>query len=320
VSDARDAVQLPTPQVATPAAPPGADLGVAGISAFITPNDRFYRVDTALSVPQLTPSSWRLRVRGMVDKPFTVDYQQLLARPMVERDLTLACVSNPVGGRYAGTARFLGTPLAPLLQEAGLQPGADQLVSRSVDGFTAGTPLAAVLDGRDALLVVGMNGEPLPVDHGFPVRMVVPGLYGYVSATKWLVDLEVSTFAAFDAYWVERGWAQQAPVKVMARIDTPAKSVKAGTVPVGGVAWAMHRGIAKVEVRVDNGPWNEAQLGTVPSNDTWRQWVWPWPATPGRHRLWARATTLDGEVQTSKEADTVPDGATGWHHVDITVS
>ena len=254
VGEARDALVLPTPTSGAPPVGPDAEVGVPGVGPYLTPNGSFYRIDTALLVPQVPPSTWRLRVHGMVDHELHLTYDDLLARPMVERIVTLACVSNEVGGDLVGNARWLGAPLADLLREAGVQAGATQLVSRSVDGFTAGTPTSVVLDGRDALVAVGMNGEPLPVAHGFPARLVVPGLYGYVSATKWVTDLELTTFEAFDAYWVQRGWAQQAPIKVESRIDTPrdGQSVAAGTIPVAGVAWAQHRGISKVEVQVDD--------------------------------------------------------------------
>ena len=251
----------------------------------------------------------------------TIGFAQLLARPMVERYITLACVSNDVGGDLISNARWLGTPVRALLEEAGPLPGADQVVGRSADGFTVGTPTEVLMDGRDALLAVGMNGEPLPVEHGFPVRIVVPGLYGYVSATKWLTELEVTSFADFNAYWVPRGWAQQAPIKTESRIDTPRDGARprAGTVTVAGVAWAQHRGISKVEVQVDGGPWQAAALGPVPSVDTWRQWTYSWTASPGQHRLTVRATDNAGSVQVQQEAPPPPDGATGWHSVGVTV-
>ena len=317
VAAARARVLLPSPRSAAAARPADADLGVRGVTSFMTPNADFYRVDTALVVPQVAPDSWRLRIHGRVARELTFTYDELLARPLVERDITLVCVSNEVGGPYAGTARWLGVPLRELLEEAGADPAADQLVSRSVDGWTAGTPIAAVRDGRDALVAVGMNGEPLPLDHGFPARLVVPGLYGYTSATKWLRELEVTSFDAFDAYWVRRGWAQVAPVKTMTRIDTPRglASVPAGPTMIGGVAWAIHRGVERVEVRVDDGPWREATLGGVPSKDTWRQWALPWDATPGSHTISARSYDGDGVLQTEARAEPIPDGASGWHSI-----
>ncbi|MGH2637145.1 MAG: molybdopterin-dependent oxidoreductase [Actinomycetota bacterium] len=299
----------------------GAELAVSGLGPFITPNARFYRVDTALLVPAIMAEDWRLRVHGMVDHEITLDYEQLLARPLIERDITLACVSNPVGGRYVGNARWIGAPLRDLLEEAGVRPGADQIVSRSVDGFTVGTPTAVATDGRDAMLAVAMNGEPLPLDHGFPVRMIVPGLYGYVSATKWLVDIELTTFAAYDPYWIQRGWAERAPVKTMSRIDTPAAlvDVTAGPTPVAGVAWAQHRGIERVEVRIDEGAWTSAELAPVDTVDTWRQWVLMWEATPGEHSLQVRATDGDGLTQPADRVPPFPDGATGHHTVIVSV-
>jgi DMSO/TMAO reductase YedYZ molybdopterin-dependent catalytic subunit len=257
----------------------------------------------------------------------TLDFKDLLRRELVERDITLTCVSNPVGGDLVGNARWLGVRLADLLREAGVRPPseggeADQLVARSVDGMTIGSPVETVMDGRDALLAVGMNGEPLPFEHGFPVRMVVPGLYGYVSACKWLAELELTTFAAYDAYWVPRGWAERAPIKTQSRIDTPAASAapRAGTVPVAGVAWAQHTGIDRVEVRVDGGPWHAARLAAEDTVDTWRQWVWEWPATPGEHRLQVRATGRDGVTQSGEPSAVAPDGATGYHEVTVRVS
>jgi DMSO/TMAO reductase YedYZ molybdopterin-dependent catalytic subunit len=247
-------------------------------------------------------------VHGMVDREITLDYGQLLSRPLIERDITLACVSNPVGGRYVGNARWIGVPLRTLLEEAGVHPLANQIVTRSIDGFTVGTPTAVALDGRDAMLAVAMNGEPLPLSHGFPVRMIVPGLYGYVSATKWLVDMELTTFDAFDPYWVRRGWAEQAPIKTMSRIDTPnpLRDVRAGDVPIAGVAWAQHRGIERVEVRVDQEPWGVAELAAEDTTDTWRQWVYRWEATPGSHRLQVRATDGTGQTQTGRDGSAVP--------------
>ncbi|MEU9301990.1 molybdopterin-dependent oxidoreductase [Streptomyces sp. NPDC048269] len=319
--------RLPRPAVPAPPVPPGADLGVPGVGPFVTPNRDFYRVDTALVVPRVDADTWRLRIHGEgVSRPLTLDLRELLARPLVEHDITLCCVSNEVGGPYAGNARWLGVRLADLLREAGVRPPsqggpADQLVSRSVDGMTLGTPVETVMDGRDALLAVGMNGEPLPFAHGFPVRMLVPGLYGYVSACKWLSELRLTTFAAYDAYWVRRSWAAMGPVKTQSRIDTPRPSTTLvpGPVPVAGVAWAQHRGITRVEVRVDGGPWQEARLGASDGDDTWRQWVWPWQATAGRHTLEVRATDRTGVPQTGERAGTLPDGATGWHTVTVRV-
>lgn len=300
----------------------GTDLGIAGLSSFRTPNLTFYRVDTALIVPKIDAADWRLRIHGMVDREVEMDIGQLLARPLIERTITLTCVSNEIGGRYIGNARWIGAPLKPILQEAGVREGADQLVSRSADGYTAGMPTAAVMDGRDAMLAVAMNGEPLPLAHGFPVRMIVPGLYGYVSATKWLVDIELTTFDAFDAYWVSRGWAQRAPIKTMSRIDTPRahQRVAAREIAIAGVAWAQRKGIAKVEVRIDDGPWRRAELAAEETVDTWRQWVYRWNATPGPHMIAVRATDKTGYTQTASRRPPIPDGATGLHSIGLTVA
>jgi DMSO/TMAO reductase YedYZ molybdopterin-dependent catalytic subunit len=289
------------------------------LTPFITKNSDFYLIDTALVVPQVAPDTWTLKIHGRVKRPMTITYDQLVKRPMIERYVTLACVSNEVGGSLIGNARWLGVPIKDLLDEAEPLDGADQVVSRSVDGFTAGTPTAALRDGRDAMLAIGMNGEPLPIKHGFPVRMVVPGLYGYVSATKWLAEWELTSFADYDAYWIRRGWAQQAPIKTQSRIDTPTGAINAGRVTIGGVAWAQHRGIAKVEVRVDNGDWQPATLAAVPSIDTWRQWTLVWEAAPGKHRLTVRATDNGGQTQQEEPSPPDPDGATGWHSVDVDV-
>jgi DMSO/TMAO reductase YedYZ molybdopterin-dependent catalytic subunit len=301
--------------------PAGADLGVDGVEPWQTPNDVFYRIDTALSVPLVRAEDWRLRVHGLVDRELTLDYDELLEIGLVESWVTLTCVSNEVGGFLAGNAWWSGVRVADVLAMAGPRAPADAVLSTSADGWTAGTPLEVLTDGRDALFAVAMNGEPLPVVHGFPVRMVVPGLYGFVSATKWVVDLEVSRFDAFDAYWSTRGWSEQAPIKTSARIEVPRASqyLAAGRVAVAGTAWAQHRGIQAVEVRVDGGTWQRARLGAVPSVDTWRQWVWEWDAEPGEHRLQARAIDGEGEVQIEQPAPPAPDGATGWHEVTVEV-
>ena len=321
VSAARAALRFPRPAVTAPPLPAGSDLHIPGLSSFITPNGNFYRVDTALLLPEVDPANWQLRIHGMVRREVTLTFDELLRRPLIEDYITLTCVSNPVGGPYAGNAKWLGASLAALIRQAGPLAGADQLLCTSVDGFTSGTPLQVVLDGRDALLTVAMNGQALPVAHGFPARMVVPGLYGYVSACKWVTDIEVTTFAAADAYWAQRGWSQQAPIKTESRIDVPAgdATIAAGRTPVAGVAWAQHKGVAAVEVRVDGGPWQQAQLAAVPDIDTWRQWVWEWDATPGSHVLEARATDATGYTQTAVEAQPVPNGASGYPSAAVTV-
>ncbi|MFI7587543.1 molybdopterin-dependent oxidoreductase [Spongisporangium articulatum] len=321
VEASRRAVVLPRPVQPAEALPDGAQLKLRGLSTFFTPSADFYRVDTALSVPRLTTDEWQLKVHGKVDRELTLSYDELLKRPVVERDITLTCVSNEVGGKLLGTARWLGVELAPLLRELGVHADADQLVGTSSDGMTIGTPVSVVLDGRDALLAVAMNGEPLRPEHGFPVRMVVPGLYGYVSATKWLVDLELSRFDAFDPYWVRRGWAEQAPIKTGSRIDTPKplSRTASGTIAVAGVAWAQHRGVQAVEVRVDGGAWQEAELSSAASKDLWRQWVWRWDAAPGSHTLQVRATDGTGAVQTQEREEPFPNGASGWHSIVVTI-
>jgi DMSO/TMAO reductase YedYZ molybdopterin-dependent catalytic subunit len=322
VTHARTLVRLPKPVKPLPPLAASTDLRIRGLSPFVTPNGSFYRVDTALFIPQVAPSTWRLRVHGMVSRELDISFGDLIKRPLTEADITLCCVSNPVGGPYISNTRWLGVPLASVLREAGIKPGADQLLTTSTDGYTSGTPVATVMDGRNALLAVAMDGAPLPVAHGFPVRMVVPGLYGYVSATKWLTDINVTTFAAEQGYWVQQGWAQRGPVKTESRIDVPngTTELKAGRIAVAGVAWAQHRGVAAVEARVDGGPWQEARLGTVPGIDTWRQWVWDWDATAGGHQLQVRATDETGYTQQAVEENPFPDGATGWHTIQVTVS
>jgi len=322
VASSRAAVRLPAPAVAARAVPAGAQLRIGGLTPFFTSNPQFYRVDTDLVVQQVAPDSWTLRIDGMVRSPVEITFGELLRMPLTEADITLVCVSNVVGGPYAGNARWLGVPLATLLRRAGLKAGADQVLSTGTDGMTISTPLQAVLDGRNALVAVGMNGQPLPVAHGFPARMVVPGLYGYVSATKWLTRLTVTTFARQQAYWTQRGYAARAPIKTESRIDVPKPlaQLPAGRVPVAGVAWAPHRGISAVEVSVDNGPWHAARLAAADGIDTWRQWTWAWDAPPGLHSLRVRSTDGTGAVQTAQEASPVPNGASGWDSVVVTVS
>ncbi|MFF3415829.1 molybdopterin-dependent oxidoreductase [Streptomyces sp. NPDC002698] len=323
----RARVVLPAPRSPAQPVPGGAGLRVPGISPFVTPNGDFYRVDTALVVPKVDATGWRLRIHGKgVRRPAAYSFDDLLHRELIERDITLTCVSNEVGGPYVGNARWTGVRLADLLAECGVRPPsrggpADQLVARSVDGMTIGSPVEELMDGRDAMLALGMNGEPLPLAHGFPVRMVVPGLYGFVSACKWIEDIELTTFDSYDPYWVKRGWARRAPVKTESRIDTPKPFArpKAGTVMIAGVAWAQHRGIDKVEVRVDDGPWQKAHLAAEDTRDTWRQWSLPWKATRGGHTLTVRATDRTGAVQTARRTRTIPDGADGRHSVVVTV-
>jgi DMSO/TMAO reductase YedYZ molybdopterin-dependent catalytic subunit len=315
VEAARAALDLPVTRGAVPS---GAQLD--GLDPWRVPNRGFYRIDTAVVVPAVDVDEWRLRIHGMVERELTLSYQDLLDRQLTEAWVTLCCVSNPVGGDLVGNAWWSGVRVADLLAEARPLDGADAVLQRSEDGWSCGTPLGALTDDRDSLLAVAMNGEPLPLEHGFPVRMVVPGLYGYVSATKWVVDLEVSRFDRIDAFWTQRGWAEQGPVRTQSRIDVPRDNhrVMAGEVRVGGIAWAQHTGIEKVEVRVDGGPWTEVELGRVPSTDTWVQWAGTVEAEAGVHTLAVRATDASGYEQTGVLRDVVPDGATGWHTIEFT--
>ncbi|MDN5821707.1 MAG: molybdopterin-dependent oxidoreductase [Brachybacterium sp.] len=324
---ARRAAQyvLPAPRSTVEPIPADAQVQLEGMPPFVTPNSEFYRIDTALSVPRVDPTSWQLRIHGLVDRELTVDFAQLLAEPMIEKHVTLACVSNPVGGDLAGNATWLGVPVRTLLERAGIKDGADMVLSRSIDGFTASTPLEALTDSRDSLIAVGMNGEPLPAEHGYPVRMVVPGLYGYVSATKWLTELTVTRFADDVAYWSTRGWSERGPIKIASRVDVPRARADLtrqddGAAMLGGTAWAQQRGIAAVEVQIDDGDWREAELGAEVSEDTWVQWSLRWEdASPGEHRITVRAIDGEGRLQTSQHANPAPDGASGWHSVRCSV-
>ena len=320
---ARAGITLPTPAQPAPPIPPGVDVDVKGVTPYLSPNRDFYRVDTALRIPDVPVDDWKLRVFGMVDEEFSLSYDDLLAEDLVERRITLTCVSNEVGGDLVDNATWLGVPVRRLLARAGVSSEADAVRSRSYDDFTAGTPLSRLMDEeQEALVAVGMNGEPLPLAHGFPARLVTPGLYGYVSATKWLTELEVSRFSDFKAYWTNRGYAAQAPIKHSSRIDVPGSfaNLDPGPAAVAGVAWAQPVGVAKVEVRVDEGPWQQARLGAADSPSTWRQWAWEWEATSGNHRLEVRATDNDGNVQAGERAPIAPDGSTGWHSVAVRVS
>lgn len=317
----REDFVVPTAADPAPPIPAGADVAIAGASTYITPNDDFYRIDTALLVPQLTTDSWELRIHGMVDREMTLSFDDLVARTPIERVITLTCVSNEVGGVLAGNAKWIGYPMKDLLDEVGVHPDADMLLSTSVDGFTVGTPVEIVTDGRDAILAVAMNGEPLPFEHGYPVRQVVPGLYGFVSATKWVTEWELTRFDKVEAYWTQRGWGAQAPIKTSSRIEVPAAlaPIEPGQVLVAGTAWAQHRGIEQVEVRVDNGEWQPATLAQEYSIDTWRQWSWMWDAGSGLHTVQVRATDLDGNAQVEERTPPIPGGATGWHTRSFTV-
>jgi DMSO/TMAO reductase YedYZ molybdopterin-dependent catalytic subunit len=310
---------LRLPGVTAPKVPRGARIGLPGVSPWMTPAESFYRIDTTIVPPTIDPSDWMLRIHGMVDREVVLTYAQLIERQVTESWVTLNCVSNDVGGDLIGNAWWSGVRIDALLAEAGVHPGADAVLQTSDDGWTCGTPLQALTDGRDAILAIAMNGEPLPIEHGFPVRTVVPGLFGYVSACKWVVEMKVTRFADIEAYWTKRGWSEQGPVKMSSRIDVPHSG---GTIPasggrVGGVAWAQHTGISGVEVSVDDGPWQPAELGRVPSSDTWVQWAATLDVEPGDHSLAVRAIDRTGRIQTGEEQDVVPDGATGWHRVDF---
>ncbi len=318
----RDALRLPAPRSRV-AVPAGAELDVPGLTPLFTPNADFYRVDTALTVPTIDPATWRLVVDGMVAERVELSFDDLLARGLDEYAITLTCVSIEVGGDLVGTATWLGVPVRDILRMARPSAAADMVLSRSVDGFTASTPLASLTDdGLDAILAVGMNGEPLPLEHGFPVRMVVPGLYGYVSATKWLTELKVTTFAADEAYWTPRGYSAEAPIKFSSRVDTPkiGTPVPAGRVPIAGVAWAQTVGIERVEVSIDDGPWQEATLSVPVNVDTWVQWVLEWDATPGQHYITVRAVDGAGTLQVEEPAPIAPDGSAGWQRTLVTVT
>jgi DMSO/TMAO reductase YedYZ molybdopterin-dependent catalytic subunit len=317
VTAAQRALRLPKAAVPAPPLPPGYDLKIAGLSSFITPNSSFYRVDTAIVLPEVLPQSWQLRIHGMVQRELVLNFDDVLKRPLIEDYITLCCVSNPVGGPYVGNAKWLGASLRSLLQEAGVRAGATQLLCTSVDGFTSGTPVQTAMDGRDALLAVAMNGTALPIEHGFPARLVIPGLYGYVSACKWITDINVTTYQDAVSYWAQEGWSAQAPIKTESRIDVPAlgATITSGhRTAIAGVAWAQHKGIEAVEVRVNKGPWYEAQLASVPDIDCWRQWVYYWDANvpPGSYLIEARATDKTGYTQTAVQAQPEPNGASGY--------
>ena len=318
-ADSRAAIKLPVPDLAEAAVPAGAQAD--GAAELFTPNDVFYRIDTALTVPQVPTEGWELKVTGMVDKALRLSFDDLLGRQVEEHDITLACVSNTIGGDLIGTARWMGVRLDDLLAEAGIDPAADQIVGRSVDGYTCGFPVAA-LDGRDAMVAFGMNGEPLPLEHGFPARLIVPGIYGYASATKWLTEIELTTFDDFDHYWVPRGYSAQAPIKMQSRIDRPRglDRIPPGPFVIGGVAWAQTIGIDGVELRIDGGDWQPTELATEVNDTTWRQWSFPWDATSaGRHTIEVRAIDRNGAIQTEERSEPLPNGASGHHTVVVLV-
>lgn len=321
ISSARDALNIQTPADAAGAIAAGADLSVdvPGLTPLFTDNADFYRVDINITVPQVSPTDWSIRIHGRVQNELTFSLADLMARDdVIERDITITCVSNTVGGGLAGSARWIGVPLRNLLEEAGVEDGADQVLTTAVDGFTIGTPTEDCLRTENAMLAFAMNGEPLPAEHGFPVRMIVPGLYGYVSATKWIVDMELTTFDEVAPYWVQREWDETAPIKLASRIDTPASvGVKAGDLMIAGVAWAQTRGIAKVEVRIDGADWQQAELAPETNVEMWRQWRMPWRAELGQHTLSVRATDQNGELQTEERAEPFPNGAAGWHTLQV---
>ena len=296
-----------------------ADARFAGLdngeTTYITPNDDFYRIDTALSFPTVELGEWRLRVGGMVDNEIELSYDDIAALTQIERTITICCVSNEIGGPYIGNATWQGVPLRDLLDLVGVREGAEQLFSRSIDGWTCGFPIDLARDGRDAMLAIGMNGEPLPLMHGFPARLIVPGVYGYVSATKWLARIDINRWSDAEGYWVPRGWAREAPIKTQSRIDLPKRGQKIGAGPtkIAGVAWAQHTGVAKVEVRIDDGDWLEASLSEDLTDDAWRLWTLDWDARPGTYQIRVRATDKSGYTQTEEVASVAPDGATGWH-------
>ncbi|MDR7085607.1 DMSO/TMAO reductase YedYZ molybdopterin-dependent catalytic subunit [Aeromicrobium panaciterrae] len=318
----RAGIRLPGAAIAAPPIPAGVQLDLKGITPFVTPNRDFYRVDTALRVPDVPAEGWNLRIHGMVDKELNLSYRDIMNMPLVENRITLTCVSNEVGGRYLGNAAWLGVLTKDLLEMAGVQSGADAIKSTSADRWTAGTPLDVVTDERNAMLAIGMNGEPLPLEHGFPARLVVPGLYGFVSATKWLVDIEVTRFSDFKGYWTTRDYTAEAPIKFSSRIDVPKsfQSFPRDKVRLGGVAWAQTVGIEQVEIKIDDGPWEIATLGAEDNLETWRQWMWQWDdATEGTHKATIRATNKNGKTQTSERARIRPNGTTGWHSVQFRV-
>jgi DMSO/TMAO reductase YedYZ molybdopterin-dependent catalytic subunit len=314
-------IRLPRPRSAAKPFPRGLDDRVPGITPFRTSVGDFYRVDTRLTLPLVSPDSWSLTIDGDVRRQRIFSFDDLLAMPLIERDITLTCVSNDVGGPYVSGARWLGVRLTDLLQQAGVGDHADQILSTDVDGMTISTPLAPATDGRDAMIAVGMNGGPLPRAHGFPARMVVPGLYGFISACKWITRMTLTTYAEDTAYWTDRGWATHAPIKIASRIDTPGGlHVQAGRTFIGGVAWAQPVGVAKVEVQIDGGPWQPATLGPSAGNDYWRQWYLPWHAEPGTHQVASRAVDKAGNVQTAVRATTFPDGSSGIQKLVVSVS
>jgi DMSO/TMAO reductase YedYZ molybdopterin-dependent catalytic subunit len=318
----RSALILPTPVESAIDPTAAHDFGLAGVPPVVVGNSTFYRIDSALVVPAVDPDEWTLTIKGMVDKELVLTYRDLQDMDLVERYVTLSCVSNEVGDTLVGNALWTGVLLRDVLDNAGVQAGADQIVGRSVDGWTAGFPTELAFDGRDAMIAIGMNREVLPADHGFPARIVVPGLYGYVSATKWVTEIELTTWDAFDGYWIPRGWAKEGPIKTQSRIDRPRnrEKIDAGAYTLGGVAWAPTKQITMVEIQVDDGPWVEAELAESLSADSWRLWQAHVALGVGDHALRVRATDGTGETQTEVEVNPKPDGATGWHTIGVTAA
>lgn len=322
VAGARASVRIPEPAYPAPPLPAGVHPNVPGLSPFYTDNDSFYRVDTDLVLPEIDPNRWTLRIDGMVERPIELSFADLLKQPLHEHDMTVSCVSDPVGGPYVGNARWIGASVPDLLHAAGVHSGADQLLARSTEGMTIGTPLASVLDGRKALLAVAMNGQALPIAHGFPARMLIPGFYGYASACKWVTELTVTTFAAQKAYWVQRGYAEIGTMKTQSRIDVPKPfaHLRPGNVTVAGIAWATDRGIADVQVQIDDGPWRQARLAASDGPDTWRQWTYDWQAVSGTHSVQVRAADDSGTYQSATQAGPYPSGASGYESLVVIVS
>jgi DMSO/TMAO reductase YedYZ molybdopterin-dependent catalytic subunit len=322
VAEPVDIPPVPDPVDPLPELAAGTDLGLDGLSPIVTPNAEFYRIDTALLTPRVDAATWELTVTGMVDRPLTFTYADILGLPLHEQYVTIACVSNEVGGDLVGNAKWRGALLRDVLDSAGIRPGATQVVGRSYDGWTCGFPTEWVMtEERDALIAVAMNDEPLPAEHGFPARLIVPGLFGYVSATKWLTNIELTRWEDFNAYWVPLGWAKEGPILTQSRIDLPRDggSLAAGEVAVAGVAWAPDRGVTGVEVEVDGGPWQPAELSVAISDATWVQWTYAWSASPGEHSLRVRATDGEGTVQESRQTRPAPDGARGYHTILVSV-
>jgi DMSO/TMAO reductase YedYZ molybdopterin-dependent catalytic subunit len=318
VEESRRLLRLPG--VSEPQQPAGVSVDLPGVASWRTPNDDFYLIHTALIAPAIQPKAWSLRIHGMVEREVTMSYDDLMSRRLTQAWVTLNCVSNPVGGPLIGNAWWSGVRLADILAEAGVSDGADAVLQTSDDGWNCGTPLAALTDGRNAMLAIAMNGEPLPIEHGFPVRTLVPGLYGYVSACKWVVDMEVTRFTDISAYWTQRGWAELGPVKMSSRIDVPRRDdeFEAGDKRVGGVAWSQHTGISAVEVSLDGDAWQSTEIGNADTIDSWVQWTTTLPIEKGEHTLRVRATDNNGQVQTGTVADVLPDGSSGWHTVSFT--